>query len=56
MMTSAAFAAVLTDAHARVVRAYEALEDGDIGFASDVLHDLACELAARSAACDREAA
>jgi hypothetical protein len=55
-MTPAAFLAVLTDAHARVVRAYEALEDGDVGFALDTLHDLACELAERSAACEREAA
>lgn len=46
---------VLTDVHARTIRAYEALEDGDPGFASDLLHDLTRELAEWRAAFEREA-
>jgi hypothetical protein len=45
---------VLTDVHARTIRAYEALEDGDAGLASDLLHDLTRELAEWRAAFGRE--
>jgi hypothetical protein len=47
---------LLTDIHARTVRAYKAIEDGDSGFASDVLHDLAGELAEWRAAFERRTA
>lgn len=47
---------VLTDVHARTIRAYEALEDGDASFASDLLHDLALEVAGWRAALEREPA
>jgi hypothetical protein len=36
--------AALRDAHARVLRALEALRDGDRGFADHVLDDLAHDL------------
>jgi hypothetical protein len=44
---------ILTDVHARTIRAYEAIEDGDAGLASDLLHDLARELAEWRAAFER---
>jgi len=47
---------ILTDVHARTIRAYEAIEDGDAGLASNLLHDLARELAERRAAFERKAA
>jgi hypothetical protein len=47
---------ILADVHARAIRAYEAIEDGDAGLASDLLHDLAHELAEWRAALEREAA
>jgi len=49
-------AEILADVHARIVRAYEALEDGELGFASDLLHDLAAELARWRAELEREPA
>jgi hypothetical protein len=55
MSVSELVSEILTDVHARTIRAYEALEDGDPGFASDVLHDLAGELAGWRAAFEREA-
>lgn len=45
---------LLADVHARTVRAYEAIEDGDPGLASDLLHDLAQDLAERRAALEGE--
>jgi hypothetical protein len=47
---------ILADVHVRTIRAYEALEDGDPRFASDLLHDLAGALAEWRAAFEREAA
>jgi hypothetical protein len=47
---------ILTDMHSRAIRAYEAIEDGDPGLASDLLHDLARELAEWRAVIEREAA
>ena len=48
--------AALADVHARTIRAYEAIEDGDAGLASDLLHDLARELTEWRAAFERETA
>ena len=47
---------LLADIHVRTLRAYEAIEDGDAGLASDLLYDLACELAEWRAAFERKAA
>lgn len=47
--------AILADVHARTIRAYEAIEDGDADLASDLLHDLTRELAEWRAAFEREA-
>ena len=49
-------AEILTDVHARTIRTYEAIEDGDTALASDILHDLAHQLAKSRAAFEREVA